>query len=42
MMPLLLQASPVFGWIGLVVGVVFLPIAIYFLVAGKYNPNDAL
>ena len=42
MMPLLLQASPVFERIGVVVGVVCLPVAIYFLVAGKYNPNDAL
>ena len=34
-------ASPVFGWIGVVIGVVCLPIAVYFLVAGKYNPKDA-
>jgi hypothetical protein len=32
--------SPLFGAIGVAVGIVCLPIAFYFLFFGKYNPHD--
>jgi hypothetical protein len=33
-------ASSLFGVIGVAVGIACLPIALYFLFAGKYNPHD--
>jgi hypothetical protein len=33
-------ATSLFGVIGAVIGIACLPVALYFLVAGKYNPHD--